>query len=189
MSHEDRIAAPLGLENRDVQRVVRDLTDRYRKHMFEDGDTTPSVAAPTVEPQTWHFQNSTTTTITEFSDGFEGQVFYVVMDGPTRIANNDKIKLNVATVTEYSASSNVAASVRLAIANAAITLTLPDPSTLLEGRTITFKNMVSGTLTIAPNDSENIDGANSSISLTTQYDAITLQTDQTDWYAIGEYSA
>ena len=58
--------------------------------------------------------------------------------------------------------------------------TLPAPA---GGKSVTVKNVGAGVITVVPNAAESIDGA-ASFNLPTQYDAVTVMSDGTDWLVI-----
>ena len=66
-----------------------------------------------------------------------------------------------------------------------ITITLPAISSTVLGDEIRVKNMGTGTLTIASNSSEKIDGSSSDYTLDVQYSSITLTSNgSTGWEII-----
>jgi hypothetical protein len=73
---------------------------------------------------------------------------------------------------------------QVVLANGTFTVTLPDP-TVHAGETHTVKNTGSGTVTVAPHAAETIDG-HSTISLATQYEGVTVASDGTNWFVIGQ---
>lgn len=62
------------------------------------------------------------------------------------------------------------------------TVTLPTATTM-RGRTITFKTLVAGTLTIDGSGAETIDGA-ATITITVQYGFLRLYCDGTTWHSV-----
>lgn len=87
-----------------------------------------------------------------------------------------------AIVTE-TASYTITASNSTILANGAITITLPTASGI-SGRQYTIKNISSSTVTLA-SAGGTIDGS-TTISLTSKNEAVTVQSDGTNWYVIGE---
>ncbi len=70
---------------------------------------------------------------------------------------------------------------QIILGNGTVTITLLAP---VKDRAFTIKNIhASNTVTVATTGSETIDGA-STISLSTQYDAITVISDGTNWYIV-----
>jgi hypothetical protein len=69
------------------------------------------------------------------------------------------------------------------VSGASFSVVLPSPAT--PGATYTIKNAGSGTLTVNQHGSETIDGA-TSIALATQYEGVTVQSDGTNWWVIGQ---
>jgi hypothetical protein len=59
----------------------------------------------------------------------------------------------------------------------------------IAGKQITVKNSGSGSVDVITDGSETIDGSTSNITLGTQYDAITLMSDGTNWLVVSKYSA
>ena len=68
---------------------------------FKPADTTPSVK----NVVTWVAQNTNPTTVTQFDDGQDGQVLYILGDGYTTVANNANIKNNNSNDTLLQASA------------------------------------------------------------------------------------
>lgn len=69
-------------------------------------------------------------------------------------------------------------------ASLASTITLPT-ATGAAGRIHTIKNLTSGSVTVATSSSQTIDGS-STFSLSAQYKYVTVQSDGSNWYVIGE---
>lgn len=177
----NRITTPRRSENRTAQRVDRDATDRYRKCMVPDGAIQPNVRVPVHTVETFHFENTEQTTVTDFLNGYEGQEIHVVMDGNTVLAETGNIVLRSNTLTP-TGNQTIPVTTRFVIVETAgLTLTLPQPA-LFFGPVLTVKNMTTGAVTLAPNGSESIDGSTSNIMLTVQYESVTLFTNKVNWF-------
>jgi len=70
-----------------------------------------------------------------------------------------------------------------------ITINLPNTSSEYSGFKFTIKSIGSGkTVTISADGTEEIDGSTSDITITTQYESYTLQTDGNNWFVISKYT-
>lgn len=67
------------------------------------------------------------------------------------------------------------------IVTAAVTATLPAP---VANQKVTIKNLSGGTVTVARNGGENIDGVASDYSMVSVNESLTLVTDGTDWFIV-----
>jgi hypothetical protein len=88
------------------------------------------------------------------------------------------------SVTTLTEAQTVAVDNDVMLCNGTFTVTLPTV-TGLNGRFYTIKNIGSGTITIACNGTETIDGATTQ-SLASQYDFKRVITDGSAWYITGE---
>jgi len=103
------------------------------------------------------------------------------MINPTTLLDvNGPIATAVSTQT---ANYTIASTDSTILANGAITITLPSASGIT-GRQYTIKNISTSTVTVASNGGT-IDGS-TTLSLTSEYEAITVQSNGTNWYVINE---
>lgn len=71
----------------------------------------------------------------------------------------------------------------------AVDAQLPDPSQF-PGEGIEVKAIdVTNSVSVSPNGTENIDGANSSVTLSSQYNSYVFESDGTDWWIKGGVGA
>lgn len=184
---------------RHQQRITQDLLDRYRKTEFGDGDTTPSVSAPTSVPQTYIFNNSATTTITAFDDVKEGQVFYTILDGNTVIEETTYIKVRDSIYAQRRAIQTLTTAYTIVIGDSVlmvdtsggdVTITLPPASDAYASESggdrahvfdVVKTSSDGNSLIVACDGSDTIDGS-ASASTTTQWDGIRAQAvSTTEW--------
>lgn len=111
----------------------------------------------------------------EFSDAATAGSYVRVFGGPHSRA-----------ITTKTSGYNIAWSDSTILANGAITVTLPEPSSVRAGQIFTIKNISASTVTVGrAGTGIEIDGAASDLSLTTQYESVVVQTDGTNWWKIG----
>lgn len=115
----------------------------------------------------------------EFSDAATNGSYVRVFGGP-----------HARAITTKTSGYNIAWSDSTILANGAITVTLPEPAAMRAGQIFTIKNISASTVTVGRAGSGiEIDGSASDLSLATQYDSVTVQTDGSNWWKIGEYNA
>jgi hypothetical protein len=85
-------------------------------------------------------------------------------------------------VTSKSSAYNISTSDSTILVSGTTTVTLPT-AVGVTGRQYVIKNIGTNTVTIATTSSQNIDGA-TTYSMATQYQAITVQSDGTQWWVI-----
>lgn len=80
---------------------------------------------------------------------------------------------------------------RLTVLNPASTGTysLPEASSVVAGGILTFKNIASGSITLTPLTTDQLDGGVTAVTLATQYTASNLIANGTQWYRAGGLSA
>lgn len=114
----------------------------------------------------------------EFSDAATGGSYVRAFGGPHSRAITTKIS-----------GYNIAWSDSTILANGAITVTLPEPELARAGQVFTIKNISASTVTIGrAGTGIEIDGSAADLSITTQYASVTVQTDGSNWWTIGEYN-
>lgn len=100
-----------------------------------------------------------------------------------RVERSRGIAEGTITVQSVTASTAMAVEDDVVLASGAITITLPDPVTAV-GHVYWIQRIgAAGTVTVAPNGSETIDGA-ANLTLTSQYAAAGLVSDGTNWMAL-----
>jgi hypothetical protein len=111
----------------------------------------------------------------EFSDAATAGSYVRVFGGP-----------HARAITTKTTGYSIAWSDSTVLANGAIMVILPEPSSVRAGQIFTIKNISASTVTVGrAGTGIEIDGAASDLSLTTQYESVVVQTDGTNWWKIG----
>lgn len=114
----------------------------------------------------------------EFSDAATAGSYVRLFGGPHSRA-----------ITTKASGYNIAWTDSTILANGAITVTLPEPASERAGQIFTIKNISASTVTVGRAGSGiEIDGSAADLSITTQYASVTVQTDGSNWWTIGEYN-